>query len=108
MVEFIIKYWVEVAFGIVLAVLGYFSKTIMQYRSDAEATKAGVRALLQDRIIQVYKYHKSRNCVDLYDRKIVDDMYQQYKKLGGNGMIEDIMDKLLDLPISCQDELEQK
>jgi len=104
--EFIIKYWIEVAFGLILAGFGYFSKIIKKYKIDTDATKAGVRALLQDRIIQAYKYHKEQGCVDLYDRKIIDDMYQQYKALGGNGLIEDIMDKLIDLPINCSDKHE--
>jgi hypothetical protein len=71
-----------------------------QTKVESNAMKEGVRALLKDRIIQSYNYHCEKGYCLVHDRDAIEDMYVQYKNLGGNGNVEDLMIKLRHLPTS--------
>ena len=58
----------------------------------------GVLAILHDRIYQNCSYHRDQGYVTLTDRVNLDYMYKPYQSLGGNGICEDMYNKLFDLP----------
>lgn len=93
MVEFLLKYWLEVLLGLFTASL---VKVILGYK----ATRAGLQALLRDRLIQSYNYHTSKGCCAIHDRDNVLNMYEQYHHLGANGVVDGLMDELLKLPVT--------
>lgn len=100
--EMLWKYWVEWAMGLIAATLawGYrqLSKRMKTANAENEALKQGMRALLRDRIIQGYNHYMEKECWPIYARESMLDMYKQYKALGGNGMVADLMDDLAELP----------
>ena len=58
MAEFIIRYWLEALFGVILAILGlmygYLTKKFKKLFQEYAAIKLGNVAMLRDRIIQEY------------------------------------------------------
>lgn len=74
--------------------LGYvYAKTI--------TIRAGLRALLRDRILQAYKhYHEDKGYCPIYALENVEEMYKQYYALGGNGTITKLLEELKELPTS--------
>lgn len=55
-------------------------------------------ALLRDRFYQGYKVYIKQGYFPIRDREIMQDIYDQYHALGGNGVITHLMEELGDLP----------
>ena len=103
MFEFIIKYWLEVAFGLIVAILSaLYHKLAKQFADEREKRKAaddGLQALLRDRIVQAYnQYYLEKRYCPIYAKENVDSMYNAYHKLGGNGTVTGLKEKIDALP----------
>lgn len=116
--ERIAQYWLEAVFGLMLAALsaGYRSlaakfrqaraaeaAAIAKQKEENAAVKGGMCALLRDRIIQAYNYYvHDKGCCPIYARDSTQAMYEAYHALGGNGMVDDLMEDLLALPTEAK------
>ncbi len=104
--EMMAKYWAEWAMGIIATMLaiGYrkLSKKIKVTNAENEALKCGMRALLRDRIIQGYNHYMEKGCWPIYAQDSMGDMFKQYKALGGNGTVCNLMEALEGLPVERQ------
>lgn len=102
MKEWILKYWIEVLFGLVIsgAAAGYkrLSCKVSDKFKEQDAIKLGIQALLRDRIIQSYNHYQEKEHCPIYALENVEALYVQYHALGGNGTVTKLMDKLRDLP----------
>lgn len=97
--KFIITYWIEVLFGIIISVITFLYKKIEKYYSVMNSTKNGVKVLLKGEIIRRYNEYKMLGYISLFDKEIIIDLYLEYKNLGGNGVIEDIIEDISKLPL---------
>ena len=86
------------AAGVPALLLGLIITTWMQTR----AVKRGVQALLRDRLIQGYKYYRAQGWADEDDRANLENVYQQYHALGANGVMDNLRQRFLDLPLGPQ------
>lgn len=120
----IIKYWAEVLFTTITGYITYKYKKTMKEKEqeykdrmrlervrEEERTKAealhkeellsmkyGMIALLRSEIVQAYtKFNADKFC-PIYERENIDDLYKQYKNLGGNGVVTNLMIRLDQLP----------
>jgi hypothetical protein len=69
-----------------------------QKRSDAIAL--GIQALLRDRLLQGYKHYQEKGWADYDDRANMENVWQQYHALGGNGDMNDLRKTFRHLPVS--------
>lgn len=83
------------AAGIPALLLGMVITTWVQIR----AIKRGVQALLRDRLMAGYKFYRAQGFADEDDRSNLENVYQQYHALGANGVMDDLRDKFLNLPV---------
>lgn len=91
--SFILKYWVELIFTILTTGIVYVFKQYL-------GLKQGMISLLRNEIIRICE--KATNdgyCVN-YMKENVKDMFEAYKKLGGNGMVSIAVQALYKLPNS--------
>lgn len=102
MSEWILKYWIEVLFGLITTCLftGYkrLSNSISCKFKEQDAIKLGIQALLRDRIIQSYNHYQEKECCPIYALENVTALYTQYHNLGGNGTVTELMERLKDMP----------
>ena len=78
------------------AALGYL------YRQIA-ATRKGIRALLRADLIRLYnKYHDDLGYCPLYVKQSLEEEYQQYHALKGNGVGTNLYKALMALPTEPQ------
>ena len=63
------------------------------------AVKKGVQALLRDRLLQGYKYYRAQGWADEDDRSNMENVYVQYHALGANGVMDNLHDRFLQLPM---------
>lgn len=98
MPEWVTKYWIEFVFGLITTVMGFVIKKLNRKINEQEAIKMGVQALLRDRILQAYNHHMERGFCPIYARENIQQLSEQYHNLGGNGVVNDLLEKLKDLP----------
>lgn len=68
------------------------------------ATRKGVRALLRADLIRLYnKYHDDLGYCPVYVKQSLEDEYQQYHALRGNGVGTNLYNALMDLPTEPQE-----
>lgn len=87
--EWVIKYWVEWAFGIIAALLGMAYRSIAKWRkvktAEDAAIRAGVVALLHDSLYNSCYTALTRGYVEPQERGNIEMVYRAYHDLGGNG-----------------------
>lgn len=90
MVEFIKDNWQILT--TLVAALGYMYRQIV-------ATRKGIRALLRADLIRLYnKYHDELEYCPIYVKQSLEDEYQQYHALKGNGVGTNLYNALMALP----------
>ena len=90
MIEFISENW-QIMTALVAAV-AYMYRQIL-------ATRKGIRALLRADLIRLYnKYHDDLGYCPVYVKQSLEDEYQQYHALKGNGVGTNLYNALMALP----------
>lgn len=80
-------------------VVSYIFALYRQKKKENDALKAGLQALLRDRIIQAYNHYvQDKGWIPIYAKESIDACYRSYEALGENGVINDLMKQLNELP----------
>lgn len=113
MPEWIVKYWVEWLFGLVIAILGACYKHLSnkikiekaerleRAKKDAEefeALKNGMRSILRRQIIADCEAAQQAGTCDVMSKDTIKDMYDSYHALGGNGIVNGMVEQTMKLP----------
>lgn len=101
--NFIITYWVQFLFGLLISIVTLLIKKIIDYKKILDSTTKGVRVLLKSRIIDNYNIIILKKVISLYEKEIFNDLYNEYRSLGGNGVIESLKEAIDSLPLSKED-----
>ena len=82
-----------------LVTLGrYFLKRIKANDEKTEAVKLGVQALLRDRLIDKYNEYTEKGYAPIYAKQNFENMWEQYHKLGKNGVMDEMHETFNHLP----------
>ncbi len=80
-------------------VISYLFAMYRQKKKENDALKAGLQALLRDRIIQAYNHYvDDKGWIPIYAMESINTCYKSYEALGENGVIDGLMEKLKELP----------
>jgi chemotaxis receptor (MCP) glutamine deamidase CheD len=110
MEEFIVKYWLEFLFGLIIGIIGYFVKKIKKKQEEQikkqkeqeeryKAMERGVQALLRNGIIKNYREAKIEGEIQMLDKENMEHMFEEYFNLGGNGLVVEVHEEFLKIPI---------
>lgn len=99
MINFIITYWLEVIFGIILSLITVLWQNIKTYHKKMESIKSGVKILLKNEITNYYNEAILKNSITLFEKEMLIELYKQYKNLEGNGLIENLIEKIDTIPL---------
>lgn len=81
---------------------GIASYILALYRAKKKengALKAGLQALLRDRIIQAYNHYcDNKKWIPIYALESINACYKSYEALGENGVINGLVEQLNKLP----------
>jgi hypothetical protein len=101
--EWIVKYWAEWLFSIVVAALAVAYKRLASkvkaQQEERKALKEGVLAILHDRLYQSCRYYIKQGWVDVEGLKNIEYLYKSYHALGGNGTGTELYNRVKALPI---------
>ena len=88
---------------VILAILTYAYKRISDRQKrateESNAIKAGIQAILRDRLYQMYRDCRANGGASMSERENFNNLYTQYHSLGGNGVMKDTRDKFFALPV---------
>lgn len=98
MKNFIIEYWLEFVFSSGLCVLGFIVKLLFARLKRLTLVERGMQALLKDRIIQAYNKTIEQGYCPIYCLECINELYEQYHALGGNGTVTKLVEELRHLP----------
>lgn len=98
MVEWILKYWLEVGFGLILAMVALIWRTVRRRMKEQDSIRHGLQALLRNEIIDKYNHYMEKEHCPIYALENVEAMYRQYKALDGNGTVSHLVEELRGLP----------
>lgn len=105
--DFVVKYWLQVLFGVIIAVMGWVVKKINAKLNDEiterKAIKTAMVAMLHDRLFQTCRYHIENGYIPIDKAEEVLDnvgmIYRAYSDLGGNGTGTNIYNRFTQLPL---------
>lgn len=102
--EFIVKYWIEFAFGLIVAGLsaGYarLSKRFKAERDKNQAIENGLRDILRLQILDTYdKCVQNGRLITVSRKDAIDSAYSSYHALGGNGTITQVHNEIMQMTI---------
>lgn len=83
----IIKWIIPFLLG---GVAGFFANCKRKNKALAKA----VQSLLRDRLIEKYRFFKTKGEMTILDKENIDALFEEYKELGGNGTIKELMEDL--------------
>lgn len=92
--KIVLNYIIPVVLGFVI---GLISTKLKKNKMKDIAIEQGVQALLRNEIIRRYREFESKGEISILDKENLEEMFTQYKNLGGNGTVKKMMDDLLNL-----------
>jgi len=93
--EIVMKSILTIVGLITTGVIGYLIARVKEYKT----LKEGLKCLLRSNITSKYYVYKELKEIPHYEKENMLYMYEQYKNMGGNSFIDDIMEEIKDLPI---------
>lgn len=101
--EFIAKYWLECAFGLITAAFGVVLKRIStkleSEKKRNEAIENGVKDILRIQILDTYEKCKPVGVISVARKDAIISAYRSYHALGGNGTITQVHNEILEMEI---------
>jgi len=101
--EWLVKYWLEVLFGLVTAGVGIalrrISKALQKEKLRNKAIEDGVRDILRMQILDTYERCTQAGKISVSRKDAIDSAYRSYHALGGNGTITQVHNEIMEMPI---------
>lgn len=92
--QMILSYLLPTILG---GIVGFVSTKLKKNKKKDKAIEEGVQALLRNEIIRRYREFETKGEISILDKENLEEMFEQYKNLGGNGTVKKMMDDLLNL-----------
>ena len=95
---FLDKFLGQIFNALVGAIITLLWTMLRAKKRENDALKEGVQALLRDRIIQAYNHYSYKGWIPIYAMESIEACYKSYEELGENGVIDNLMRQLRELP----------
>jgi len=95
MTELIAKALITAA---VTAVFGFIVAKVKDIATKQKATDGGLQSLLRAEIIRTYEKSIDRGFCPIYSKDAFEKCYKAYHNLGGNGVVDEIFNTVMELP----------
>ena len=95
---FLDKFLGQIFNALVGAIITLLWTMLRAKKRENDALKEGLQALLRDRIIQAYNHYSDKGWIPIYAMESIEACYKSYEELGENGVIDNLMSQLRELP----------
>lgn len=97
--EIILKVVLTIVGCIVTGSFGFLVGKIKSYKQRDNTQEEALKCLLRSSITSKYYVYSELKTIPLYEKENLNYMYEQYKAMGGNSYINEIMGEINKLPI---------
>lgn len=97
--EIILKIVLTILGFIITSLLGYLTAKVKEYRKKDKTQEDALKCLLRSAITSKYYVYTELKSIPIYERENVIYLHDQYKKMGGNSYVDDLVKVILELPI---------
>lgn len=88
---------------LIVCLYKYVNSVIKKTRDDTNALKLGIQALLRSQMIAEYNKYSEKGYAPVYARENFENCWKQYHSLGANGVMNDLHEKFLELPVKKEE-----
>lgn len=88
---------------LIVCLYKYVNSVIKKTRDDTNALKLGIQALLRSQMIAEYNKYSEKGYAPVYARENFENCWKQYHSLGANGVMDDLHEKFLKLPVKKEE-----
>ena len=81
-----------------VSLVGYLVKQIKDNDRKTEAVQLGVQSILMDRLDYLHDAYVKQGWVDVHKKRLFENMYNQYKVLGLDGVMQQSWEDVQKLP----------
>lgn len=97
--EIVMKVVLTIVGFIVTGVLGYLVAKVKDYKRKENNQEKALKCLLRSAITSKYYVYTELEEIPHYEKENIAYMYEQYKAMGGNSYIDNIMKELNNLVV---------
>lgn len=94
MISFIINYWIEILFSLIVTVLSHLYRKISKYIKRINALEKESCLNLKIHIIQRYEAIKKREYITMDEKEEIIELYDLYKNLECSSIVDEIMKEI--------------
>lgn len=99
MVSFIINYWIEIVFSLIVTFLTYLYRKIIKYIKKIDILKDQVCLNLKMHISEKYELIKKKNLITMEEKEEIITLYELYKKLECSNIADEMVKEINNIPI---------
>ena len=92
--EYLVDYLIEIVLTVTTTLIIAIYKRIKKIISTIEVNRVSIVAIIKNIYVD-----KNKGCISLNEKETLNNLYIEYKKLGGDGIIDDIRDEIDKIPI---------
>jgi len=96
--DWVKEYWLKALFGAFVSCFGALILWVKKKFKRQEAIELGLQALLRNEIKKAYTLCAEKEYCTMEDMDNIQNMYDRYHLLGGNGSVTRLLEKLKELP----------
>lgn len=97
--EYITSHLIELLFTIISAICLFLYGKIKKTINTIAYNKATLLVITKDLFVQKYYLYTKIGSISLLEKESLNSLYQEYKKLGGNSVVDDLYQKINTLPL---------
>lgn len=98
--DFIVNYWIQFIFGLIITFGTYLFHKLTNYYKNISSSVDSVKVLLKAKIVEEYHMIKREKTISIYQKQLILDLWREYKNLGGNGFVDEMIEEIERIPIS--------
>lgn len=97
--EYLTKYLIEILFSLLSFLILFLYNKVKNLIKTVNTTKNSLLVLAKNEFIQKFYFYKRQGTICIYEKEALINLYSEYKKLGGQGIVENIFEELDKIPL---------
>ena len=98
MIDFIIKYWVQALFGLLITLFSYMNKCVKKFKNHIDCNKMGITLLLKRELMEYYEQLIKKENITLEEKDNFNEIVKTYKCFDESRVVDDLEEKLNNMP----------
>ena len=98
MLDFALRYWMQVSFGVIISLFSYLAKSIRKFKKNIECNKMGIKILLKRETVEYYEELIKKEKVTIDERETFNELVKAYKCFDPSRLVDDLTQKISTMP----------